>query len=534
MIDKRRSVLLTALVFTFAFSVGAVPDFPHTVNGENFEVSGGPFGDGEAYDGTVYAVNDGDSYGEVDISDGSFEDLLVQGLENGDEFNFRFNQIVVDETSVTFESGKVETVSDVSLDVDSLDADFSTSGGTYTDDTLEFDGSDSSGSTGVESYSWDFDDEDSASGVEVSHSFDEAREYDVSLTVEDEFGNQDVYSETFDIDSPPSSSNVNSGGNQEESEDDDQQDDQQEDEQGDDEQQDDQQDDQQEQDEQDDQQDQGDEASVREVDAEVDESGSASVSVESSEGETVRVNIPDSVDSDGSRVESVEVSSSASGTVSTSVRDVEEDEVENRRDDQVDFQEINVEGQVQDAKITFSVSKDVLEERNAGPDQVVKERFDLEKEQWQELNTSYLEELEDRHRFEAEVPEFSIFATSIREQEGSGLPWMLIVLAVLALVLGLGLYRSEDFMDVSSASDSESVGSDDIEFTDSEVEDLFDEAEELLLQVADDLDDASEIIEEVIDGEVSGGDNIEEIFRESVEERVQAQELIDQLEEMKE
>ena len=56
-------------------------------------------------------------------------------------------------------------------------------------------------------------------------------------------------------------------------------------------------------------------------------------------------------------------------------------------------------------------------ERGAGLSQVVKQRFNPENREWENLETRQIRELDDRYRFEADTPVFSIFAKSVQETQ---------------------------------------------------------------------------------------------------------------------
>jgi PGF-pre-PGF domain-containing protein len=73
--------------------------------------------------------------------------------------------------------------------------------------------------------------------------------------------------------------------------------------------------------------------------------------------------------------------------------------------------------EVSGATISFRVRKSWLGQRNATLDEVVLKRYT---DQWDELETEYLEEDGDFYRFEAETPGFSFFAVSIKELQESG------------------------------------------------------------------------------------------------------------------
>lgn len=570
-------VLAFTLVFIAGFAVSQTPELPHVVSGEDIQVKGGPFdSSGEAYKGTIVAssgVSD-----PVSVDDGSFEDLLVTGLSSGDEFGLTVGDIQVDSSNVNslpieFESGKTTTIEEsITVEVDELNADLSVSSTDVgSDEQVEFD-FDGSGSTGVIDYELDLDDgntESFNSSSTFDYTYSDDGSYDVSLTVYDEVGNSASESVTVNVGSESESSS-NSGSSGSSPLRDDEEDDQNQEDEQDQDQEQDQQDDQQDQDQEQDQDETGQEDDQgQEVDREVnatvnEETNEASAVSESTAGERVRTNIPEPIDTDGSRVESIEVTSSTDQTVRTSVREVEDDaELEEqgieRTEDQVDVQEINVEGDVEDSTITFSVSKDRLEERDATPEDVVKQRYDSEAQEWQDLETSHLEELDDRHRFEADVPQFSYFATSIETGESGGLPWIYIgVLGVLLGVLAvLGYKRSEilealdginspdeslpdeDFLDDESsessfeADDVEVVDSDEDMASQEEVEEIFDESAEALRDAADDIDQAADIVEDALD-KGSDADSIEGLVQDVLEEEEDAVKLLDHIKRIKE
>lgn len=64
-------------------------------------------------------------------------------------------------------------------------------------DTVTFDAGDSTGD--VETYEWDFGDGATATGETVSHTYDDAGEYEVTLTIIDQDGREDTTSATLDV-----------------------------------------------------------------------------------------------------------------------------------------------------------------------------------------------------------------------------------------------------------------------------------------------------------------------------------------------
>ena len=547
-------VVFTALMFFTGFAAAqGTPQLPHIVDGEDVQVEGGPFdSDGEPYEGTVVA-DDGAS-DPVSVEDGSFEDLLVTDLDSGDEFGLVLGSVSAgsDGLPIEFSSGETTTVEElITVEVDELDADLSVSSSEVeVDEDVEFDFT-GSGSTGVVSYELDFDDgtteifEDSGS---FDRGFSDSGSYDVSLTVYDEVDNSASDTVTIDVgveeDSPSDGELPEDDTGEEQEEDEETEEEQQDGE---------------EEDEQEDEEVEFD----REVNATFDEeSNEASSESESSEGERVRTNIPESVDSDGSRVESIDVTSSSSQTIRKSVREVDDDsELQEqgieRREDQISVEEINVEGEVEDATITFSVSKDRMSERDGSLEDVVKERFDVEEGEWHELETRHLEELDDRHRFEADVPEFSYFATTIKTGE-EGFP--LSYLGILAVLLGALAFIAYNHREVLeslkeiqidqsteedsseySFSEDKSLEADDVEIVDSEeemasderVEEVFDEAAEALREAVDDIDRAEEIVEEALD-KGSSSDEIEGLIGDVIEEEEDALKLLDHIERINE
>ena len=86
-------------------------------------------------------------------------------------------------------------------------------------------------------------------------------------------------------------------------------------------------------------------------------------------------------------------------------------------ENQIDFTEIEVEGDIDQQVIEFTVRESVIEERSSEPGDVVKERFNESSTEWEELDTSYLDQEDDRYVFEATVEDNSIFATTIQTSE---------------------------------------------------------------------------------------------------------------------
>ncbi len=169
-------------ITVLAGTVAAQPSFPHILNGEDIQVSDGPFSSsGEDYDGSAYAVavDSGEELGRTEVDDGSYEDLLVSAPEEGSNFTLGLGSVELsssdyDSLPVEWESGEVENISGISAEVDSLDADIDVSDTEVNPgDSVDFDASCSSGSTGVVSYEWDFDNGESGSNVEQEVEFDD-------------------------------------------------------------------------------------------------------------------------------------------------------------------------------------------------------------------------------------------------------------------------------------------------------------------------------------------------------------------------
>jgi len=146
----------------------------------------------------------------------------------------------------------------------------------------------------------------------------------------------------------------------------------------------------------------------------------ASVDVEAGEGQGVEVEVP-AEDEDLERtliVERVSVTSAASQNIGFNIRPLGREEVDvETREDHIGFQEVEVDGEIEDSIIVFSVRKDTLEERGTDLDNVVKERYNPDTGEWEALDTWEEEELDERIRFGADVPEFSLFAVSAEEVE---------------------------------------------------------------------------------------------------------------------
>ncbi|MGM5485160.1 MAG: PGF-pre-PGF domain-containing protein, partial [Nanobdellota archaeon] len=107
--------------------------------------------------------------------------------------------------------------------------------------------------------------------------------------------------------------------------------------------------------------------------------------------------------------------STGSQTITGNITSVDREDIDiETSDNQIDFREIDIEGEIEDSNITFSVAKDRLDEEDAEPSQVYLQRYDPEDNEWEDLDTFILEEQEEKYMFEAEVPEFSLFATAFR------------------------------------------------------------------------------------------------------------------------
>jgi hypothetical protein len=214
-----KKLFLVLAITSIAGIAAGQPSFPHILDGEDVQVSDGPFsGSGDDYDGSIYAVavDSGEELGRTEVDDGSYEDLLVSEPEEGSEFTLGLGSQVLSPTDydslpVEWESGEVENISDISAEVDSLDADIDVSDTEVNPgDSVDFDASGSSGSTGVVSYEWDFDNGESGSNVEQEVEFDDTGNYEVELTVEDEVGNSDTEEVTVNVEEPPSTTSVDS------------------------------------------------------------------------------------------------------------------------------------------------------------------------------------------------------------------------------------------------------------------------------------------------------------------------------------
>ena len=178
---------------------------------------------------------------------------------------------------------------------------------------------------------------------------------------------------------------------------------------------------------------------VREVEPEVDEENrSATSNTNATQGETVKTNIPENIQDEettGTSVRSISTRARTDTNVNINFRKTDRNQVEQKvaetveettgepsaenvtRENQIDFTEIEVEGDIDQQVIEFTVRESVLEERSAEPGDVVKERFNESSTEWEELDTSYLDQEDDRYVFEATVEDNSIFATTITQQQ---------------------------------------------------------------------------------------------------------------------
>jgi PGF-pre-PGF domain-containing protein len=128
-------------------------------------------------------------------------------------------------------------------------------------------------------------------------------------------------------------------------------------------------------------------------------------------------------ESSGSSVTSISFTSASdnergniSVTESKNITDEIKEEVKEKPEGEV-YNYVRVETNVNatNATFQFEISEEELSERNATPQQVVKQRYNGT--DWNSLKTKYLENMNGSHRFQAHSPEgFSIFATTIQEK----------------------------------------------------------------------------------------------------------------------
>ena len=369
------AVLTLILVSTSQLAVAEVPELPHVLSGEELMVENGPFGeDAELYEGTVTAIKDGEAISEpVELGEGAFEDLIVSGLEEGEEFSLRLGRTATldEDLTVEFGPGEVEEISDTFIlqvedfepviQVDSTEVEIG--------ETVEFDGSGSSGSTGVVGYNWDFGTGETDTGEVVEHGFEEEGEYEVKLEVVDEVGNTATTETNIEVTTPPGEITAPDLPD-----------------------------------------------AVPEV-AEADEAtGAAFAEIDVNPGQVANVEIPETGETAGrsSVVESISLTSASTQTLTVNVRPLERGDTDvDTTPNQLSFEEIEVGGDVVEGVIRFTVQKDTLEQLGANPTEVNKQRYNPVEDEWEVLETSITGEVEEDYIFEAEVPEFSLFATAV-------------------------------------------------------------------------------------------------------------------------
>lgn len=195
--NKKIAIILTFLLVTLCFSASAIADnntdLPHVLNGE-VNVSGGPFEEKQPYEGTIYAVEAGEVEGVVyaseKVKDGEYTDMLIRGLEEGTEFEFRLGPEYMTGITREFEPAESEIVNIYADDIPMLEADIEPSATAIEQgESVEFDASGSKGSIGVVEFSWDFGTGDTDTGEVVEYTFTEAGSYNVELIIKDELNN---------------------------------------------------------------------------------------------------------------------------------------------------------------------------------------------------------------------------------------------------------------------------------------------------------------------------------------------------------
>lgn len=129
---------------------------------------------------------------------------------------------------------------------------------------------------------------------------------------------------------------------------------------------------------------------------------------DTSTGSVTSVSFTSSSDSDNPEIE---VTETTDNIVETS------EEVETEPEGEiVSYTTVETNIDTEDAEFEFQLQENKLEERNAEPEQVIKQRY--KEGEWRELETEHIRTENQTHSFKANSPEgFSIFATTIRTEK---------------------------------------------------------------------------------------------------------------------
>ena len=151
------------------------------------------------------------------------------------------------------------------------------------------------------------------------------------------------------------------------------------------------------------------------------ETGVSNLEIDAKKGQEISINISkDAMDEEASsNIESISASAVDDSKVSISVSRVSmaeaaEEAQANILANQFDFSKIDMDGDIEDITITFTVRKDVIEEREAEPEDVIKQRLD---DDWVDLETTLIEETDNKYRFESKTEAMSLYAISLKEEE---------------------------------------------------------------------------------------------------------------------
>ncbi|NMI89286.1 PGF-pre-PGF domain-containing protein [Nanohaloarchaea archaeon] len=139
------------------------------------------------------------------------------------------------------------------------------------------------------------------------------------------------------------------------------------------------------------------------------------------EGEEISLEKPDRTDSAINSVSFTSVRSQETGQVKITEVDPEnsekltEDLAAEPKGETLSYTEVETDIEAENATFEFEIAREQLNQRNATPEQVVKQRYS--EGEWNELETEVIDRNDEAYTFEAYSPEgFSIFATTIREK----------------------------------------------------------------------------------------------------------------------
>lgn len=207
---------ITVIVLLVAIPVAVVgadtpPDPPAAYYGEA-TINGEPLPAGT----TIVAKVDGEPNGSITLQEAgeyggasAFEEKLTVNSSSGGTVTFHVGGLVAAET-VEWSSGDVREVNLTFTDRKPPTADAGSDIQVGVGEEVTFDGTNSSDNGVVTEYAWEFGDGTTASGERVTHTFEEAGEYTVSLAVRDAAGHVDTDSVTVTV-TNESSSGSNSG-----------------------------------------------------------------------------------------------------------------------------------------------------------------------------------------------------------------------------------------------------------------------------------------------------------------------------------